>query len=103
MFVLYNTVFPVLKQDILNLLKENNVDPVRIVNALASAAGEWASYWLYDCGAYRSDLELVPMEGENVHSVKMISHEYNTFVKIDRLLKTLGFAQNKIGRQNDKT
>jgi hypothetical protein len=98
MFVLYNTAFPALKQDVLDELKANNVDPVRITNALAGASGEWASYWLYDNGAYEADLEMVPMEGDSVHSVKMVFHEYNTFVKIDELLQTLGFAQKITGK-----
>jgi len=64
MFVLYKKLIPILKQDVLDFLKENDVDPVRIINGLASSAGEWASYWLYDCGVYRSDLEFVPMEAK---------------------------------------
>lgn len=94
MFVLYNTVFPILKQNLLDELKKNNVHPERIVNGLAGASGEWASYWLYDDGAYEADLEMVPMLGDSAHSVKMVYHEYNTFVKLDALLQTLGFTQN---------
>lgn len=94
MFVVYTKIHPIPKKDVLDLLKANNVEPKRITNALAGASGEWASYWLYDDEAYEADLELVPMLGDSVHSVKMTYYEYNTFVKIDALLKTLGFAQN---------
>lgn len=91
MFVLYSKIYPIPKQEVLDILKENNVKPERIVNGSAGSAGEWASYWLYDDGAYKSDLEMVPMLGDTVHTVKMVYREFNTYEKIDKLLNELGF------------
>lgn len=103
MLVTYKRFEAIKKAAILETLIVNDVNPIRITNGLAGSAHEWASYWLYDEGAYEADVTLEPMLGEDVIVIKAVFHEFYTYQKIDLLLKNLGFREEFTKRKNPRS
>jgi hypothetical protein len=102
MFLQYTKIFPVTKQEILDLLIKIDVEPRRIVNGLAGSSMEWASYHLYNEGFYEADIGMTPMLGETTHTINLVYHDYKAFKKLDAFFIGMGFEKNETFNMRSK-
>ena len=97
MLVRYTKIYPVSKDSFLEYLVVAGVKPEKYINLPGGRDQDKNSdYWMYDgVDGYAGTLNLLPFEGDRVHTLTIDFRKLKSYKKIDALIKAFGFEENE--------